>query len=74
MSTILQVNTVGSNTVKGTIIDYVWRRQLGVSDIIGEHFVIEYKEMHPNIKAHEVFDDITWIENHGISVTLRKIV
>lgn len=72
MTIILPVTTVGSNTIKGTVIAYMWKEKLGLQEILGQCFIVEYKEMHPNIKAHEVFADIEWVRDQGIDVSVRK--
>lgn len=69
-----RIETVGDNTLKGTVANYALKAGISLDEAIKAHHLFSYVDYNSNMPVDRLVADVAWLYQHGaLSVTLRKV-
>lgn len=62
---IHNVETIGTNTLKGTVTAYALLMKVEIKDAIANKHIFNYKEVNPNLPHDDLVSDVVWLMKRG---------
>lgn len=66
----LDVDSIGSNTIKGSVYAYCLENGLSFEDVRGWVFCVWFNHIHPKLSPKDIDDDIDWLKNCEITARI----
>lgn len=68
------IDTIGDNTLKGTVANHALKAKIPLEEAIKSHHVFFYRDYNQNMPIERLVDDVAWLYAHGaLSVRLKKL-